>query len=61
VYVSGGTGGSFVKSGGGTIDAANTAQYGRVAYVIGGRSRNATAGPRVDMNSRVNGRRGGWE
>jgi hypothetical protein len=59
VYVDGGT---FTKTGGGTISNTNTATNGKVAYVSSGsKKRNATAGPSVNMDSRVSGSAGGWE
>ena len=49
-------------SGGGTIDSTNRAERGRVAYVNSlDRQRNSTAGPGVNMDSRVSGSGGGWE
>jgi hypothetical protein len=60
VYVSGG--GAFIKSGGGTIDSTNSAKEGKVAYTFRGEKKRYTAaGPAVNLDSRVNGRRGGWE
>jgi TolB-like protein len=59
VYVSDGT---FAKSGGGTIDSTNSAKEGKVAYTFRGeKKRNTAAGPSVNLDSSVNGRRGGWE
>jgi len=57
--------GTFVKTGG-TIAADNkAAKNGNAvyAYVTGGKSRirNSAAGPSVNMDSRVDGRAGGWE
>ncbi|MDR1220564.1 MAG: hypothetical protein LBK73_13275 [Treponema sp.] len=52
--------GTFIKNGGGTIDKTNSAKKGRVAIVDGGGRRNAAAGPSVNLDSRVSGRRGGW-
>lgn len=55
-------GNSTERSGGGTIDSTNRAERGRVAYVnILDRQRNSTAGPGVNMDSRVSGSGGGWE
>jgi hypothetical protein len=63
-YFSGGGGvyssGTFIKQGGGTIDAANSAANGKVAYVSG-KIRNTTAGPGINLDSRVTGSAGGWE
>ncbi|MDR0785605.1 MAG: hypothetical protein LBE74_06970 [Treponema sp.] len=56
--------GSFIKSGGGTIDATNSATRGRVVYIKsnnGDKQRNNVAGPSVNLDSRVNGATGGWE
>jgi hypothetical protein len=54
--------GVFVK-GGGTIDAANKAAYGRAVYAQDGRDhyrvRDSAAGPELNMDSREPG--GGWE
>jgi hypothetical protein len=48
VYVSGG---SFIKTGG-TIDGGNTADIGKAVYVAhGGKKRETTAGPGVNLNS----------
>jgi hypothetical protein len=54
---------SFVKRGGGTIDAANSAKEGRVVYVYSspGKVRNSAAGPWVNLDSGVAGSAGGWE
>jgi hypothetical protein len=53
---------TFIKSGGGTIDAANSAKEGKVAYVFdGNKKRDAAAGPSVNLDSRVSGSAGGWE
>jgi TolB-like protein len=57
--------GTFIKSGGGTIDNTNTArnaQRGNVVFVNrGDKRRNTTAGPGVNLDSRVTGSAGGWE
>jgi hypothetical protein len=55
--------GTFTKNGGGTISDTNTTVNGKVAYVDSSpaKRRNATAGPIVDMDSRVSGTAGGWE
>ena len=55
--------GRFVKRGGGTIDAANSAQWGRAVYVDSSpkKERNNTAGPSVNLDSGIAGRDGGWE
>jgi fibronectin type 3 domain-containing protein len=54
--------GTFVKQGGSTIDNANSAENGKVAYAYNGsKKRDITAGPGVDMNSDVTGNVGGWE
>jgi hypothetical protein len=60
VYIAGD---SFVKRGGGTIDAANSAKEGRVVYVYGTprKVRNSAAGPGVNLDSGVAGSAGGWE
>ncbi|MDR0636000.1 MAG: hypothetical protein LBF87_02855 [Treponema sp.] len=62
VYVAGGT---FTKRGMSTIDAINqAANEGKVVYVYDGsktKARNSAAGPNVDMDSRIDGRAGGWE
>jgi hypothetical protein len=53
---------SFTKSGGGTIDATNSASSGNVAYVSGGgKKRNSAAGPSVYMDNSVSGSAGDWE
>ncbi|MDR0706991.1 MAG: hypothetical protein LBF60_03815, partial [Treponema sp.] len=57
VYVS--SSGRFVKRGGGTIDATNTAGKGKV--IGGARTRNSAAGPGDNLDSYVSGRAGGWE
>ncbi|MDR1904433.1 MAG: fibronectin type III domain-containing protein [Treponema sp.] len=57
-----GSGGSFVKNGGGTIDANNSASYGNVAYISSGnKKRDAEAGPGDNLNSALPGSAGGWE
>jgi hypothetical protein len=58
VYVDHGT---FIKNGGGTIDDTNTANAGKVAYAGEAKQRNTTAGPSVNLDSRINGLAGGWE
>ncbi|MDR1220560.1 MAG: penicillin-binding protein activator LpoB [Treponema sp.] len=56
------SGGMFVKSGGGTIDNTNSAQHGKVVFVSDGyKQRDTTAGPGVNLDSRVPGSAGGWE
>jgi hypothetical protein len=52
--------GTFIKQGGGTIDATNSAGFGKAAYVVssGPKVRNTTAGPTVDLNSDVAGSAG---
>jgi uncharacterized repeat protein (TIGR02543 family) len=62
-YYGGEYNGTFTKSGGGTISDTNTATSGKVAYVSSNpyKRRNATAGPSVNMDSRVSGTAGGWE
>jgi hypothetical protein len=57
-----GSGGSLIKSGGGTIDATNSASAGKVTYVVtGNKRRETTAGPAVNLDSNVTGPAGGWE
>jgi hypothetical protein len=70
VYVNNGT---FTMSGGGTIygsDASSTLKNttdsgdsdGHAVYVYAGsKKRNTTAGPGVNMDSRISGGAGGWE
>jgi hypothetical protein len=59
VYVGSGI---FIKRGGGTIDATNQAEYGKVAYVYSGsKARNTAAGPNVNLDSSKSGSAGGWE
>jgi hypothetical protein len=60
VYVS--SRGTFTKTGG-TIDDTNEASSGRVVFFgyDSGWVRNSTAGPSVNMDTRVSGRQGGWE
>jgi hypothetical protein len=55
--------GTFIKSGGGTIDATNKAYQGKVAYRDGDnpKQRNTAAGPTVNMDSGISGSAGGWE
>jgi hypothetical protein len=55
--------GTFTKSGGGTIDATNSATNGKVAYVNSSpvRVRNSAAGSSANMDSRTSGSAGGWE
>jgi TolB-like protein len=50
--------GVFIKTGG-TIDDTNNSKAGNV--VGGDVKRNSTAGPSVNLDSRVNGSQGGWE
>jgi hypothetical protein len=58
VYV----GSGFFSKTGGTIDGTNTADTGKVAYVHeGGKKRDTTAGPGVNLNSGLSGSLGGWE
>jgi TolB-like protein len=57
VYVSGGI---FIKTGG-TIDDTNNAKEGKAVFVERIGMRNSTAGPSVNLDSRVNGSQGGWE
>jgi hypothetical protein len=57
VYVENGT---FTKRSGGTIDATNSAQSGRVVYANGKR-RDTAAGPEVNLDSTKSGSAGGWE
>jgi hypothetical protein len=66
VYV----GGTFTKSGGGTIygtdggDLANNADSattGNAVYESHGRRRETTAGPEIDLDSTKSGSEGGWE
>jgi hypothetical protein len=56
--------GNFTKTGG-TIDGTNSAGIGRVVlFPISNtsfRKRETAAGPEVNMDSRVDGRAGGWE
>ncbi|MDR1073225.1 MAG: hypothetical protein LBL45_06065 [Treponema sp.] len=63
VYVSANS--VFIKSGGGTIDNTNSAGTGKVVYVYDGtkrgKERKTTAGSSVNLDSRVSGRRGGWQ
>jgi hypothetical protein len=57
------SGPSFSKTGG-TIDATNSAIDGKVAsvdYYPYGKTRNTTADPSVNLDSRVTGSAGGWE
>jgi fibronectin type 3 domain-containing protein len=57
-----GSNSTFIKRGGGTIDAANSAKYGKVAYVSSGsKQRNTAAGPNVNLDSAKSGSAGGWE
>jgi parallel beta-helix repeat protein len=63
--------GIFIKSGGGIIDMTNVAN--RANYVVGvyksksaftssmSKYRKTTAGPSINLDSRVSGSRGGWE
>jgi hypothetical protein len=61
VLVDGNNGGTFIKTGG-TIDATNSAMYGKVVGVWDrSKQRNTTAGPGVNLDSRVSGSAGGWE
>jgi len=74
VYV--GSSGTFTKSGGGTItgyasDTVNgnvakkddvvQSNWGHAVYVNSSKRRETTAGPGVNLNSKVNGTAGGWE
>ncbi|MDR0630236.1 MAG: fibronectin type III domain-containing protein [Treponema sp.] len=60
VYV--GNNGTFIKRDISTIDAANSATYGKVAYVSSGsKTRNTAAGPGVNLDSSKSGSAGGWE
>jgi TolB-like protein len=54
--------GTFIKTGG-TITADNRARKGNAVYAYhnGDRIRNSAAGPSIKMDSRVDGRAGGWE
>ena len=55
--------GTFVKSGSSTIDAINSAMYGKVVYVESSpvKARNSSAGPGVNLDSRISVSAGGWE
>jgi hypothetical protein len=57
VYISGGV---FIKTGG-TIDDTNNAREGKAVYVRELGMRNSTAGPAVNLDSRLSGSQGGWE
>jgi hypothetical protein len=67
VYVYADGGGTFIKSGGSIIAAADDVtkpvKQGKVAYVNSApaKLRNSAAGPNVDMDSRMSGSAGGWE
>ena len=64
VYILGYNGGIFTKNGGGIIDDTNSAQNGKAVYVSNAYldfERNTTAGPSVNMDSRIAGSTGGWE
>jgi hypothetical protein len=56
--------GRFVKTGG-TIDGTNSANEGRVVFVLSGvvskKVRNSAAGPNVNLDSSKSGSAGGWE
>jgi hypothetical protein len=56
--------GTFTKRGGGTIDATNSAKYGKIIFVRDSpdnRGRNKAAGPSVNLDSRKSGSGSGWE
>ncbi|MHB9292477.1 hypothetical protein Holit_01575 [Hollandina sp. SP2] len=64
VHVNAGDGGSFIKNSG-TIDGTNQGEVVKTVFVyINGdkiQKRNSAAGPEVNLDSRIDGRGGGWE